>query len=296
MKRDVLYKYQNGNGVVRLFSSGSRMISFEGNEFKPSFPLNVDVRTSTTCSFGKGSKDSQMCPFCHESAVIRGEDCDYNELYTVLRNLPDGVEIAIGANDLTESYIKFVTRLSKHYPVNITINSGHLYKQHSNLNHLIDNHIVRGVGVSYRSSAAARHLRLINNRTNVVVHAIAGINTVEEVLAIDHNKILILGEKDFGFNKGNVDITTSRHISWQESLPKLLTAFDVVSFDNLAIKQLDVKSHLSKANWKKFYQAEHSLYVDGPAKVFRKSSTSDDSVSYTSMSILEYFNKHRVER
>lgn len=37
------------------------------------------------------------------------------------------------------------------------------------------------------------------------------------------------------------------------NITSLMPKFDVLSFDNLAIEQLNMKSHLSSAEWDKFY-------------------------------------------
>ena len=56
----------------------------------------------------------------------------------------------------------------------------------------------------------------------------------------------------------------------------MLKEFNVVSFDNLAIKQLNVQSMLSQEDWEKFYMGDdgqHTMYIDLVEGVFAKNST-----------------------
>ena len=56
-----------------------------------------------------------------------------------------------------------------------------------------------------------------------------------------------------------------------------MSKFKVVSFDNLAIKQLDVKNILTDNEWQEFYQGDDgtmTMYVDGVKQQFAMTSTS----------------------
>ena len=51
--------------------------------------------------------------------------------------------------------------------------------------------------------------------------------------------------------------------------------FEVVSFDNLAIKQLRVQEHLPKEQWKEFYMGDdgnYTFYIDMVDGTFSKNS------------------------
>ena len=69
-------------------------------------------------------------------------------------------------------------------------------------------------------------------------------------------------------------------INWlKENLSKYLDKFKVVSFDNLAIKQLEVKNILSNDEWQEFYQGDDgtmTMYVDGVKQQFARTSTAPD--------------------
>ena len=81
------------------------------------------------------------------------------------------------------------------------------------------------------------------------------------------------------------------------SLQKIVNEswFDVVSFDNLAIKQLDVKRLLTKEEWNEFYMGDDggfTMYVDMVNREFAKSSTSTERWTITN-DIKEMFDKVR---
>ena len=73
----------------------------------------------------------------------------------------------------------------------------------------------------------------------------------------------------------------------KKCLPNILKEkwFEVVSFDNLALKQLDVKSLLSEKEWNQFYmgddgqngeQTSASMFVDMVERKFAKNSCSKE--------------------
>ena len=55
----------------------------------------------------------------------------------------------------------------------------------------------------------------------------------------------------------------------------MIKHFKLVSFDNLAIEQLDVKNKLNEKDWSKFYRGDdghHTFYVDLVEEKFAKNS------------------------
>lgn len=135
---------------------------------------------------------------------------------------------------------------------------------------------------------------------NTVVHVINGVVAVEELRKLyDHNlKILILGYKDFrrGIQAHSKE-TDQRMATMYDELPHMLDRFAVVSFDNLAIRQLDVKRLLSAEEWNKFYMGDDgkfTMYVDLVKREFAKSSTSEKRHPITE-NIAEMFETIRGE-
>ena len=284
--------YKNGDMTVSIdLATGTRLIETSVVNGKPEFPYNVDIRTSTECSFGAGAKASVACSFCHESAKVNGSECDYNELLDILVQLPKGSEIAVGVNRLTSPMVEFLVGLKVlGFIASVTVNQGHLGRDR-----WIDNlELVYGFGVSYRKWAKPIPSEILNH-SNTVVHVIAGIDDVDDVLQLKAKKVLVLGEKDFGFNSGKVNTKSELHKNWYRNLYKLFDTFEVVSFDNLALEQLNVRRFYKDSVWKTLYQGEKSLYIDGPARVFRRSSRGGPEESFDRTTIKEFFTKHCLE-
>lgn len=292
--------YPNGNSNIRLFEDGTRVIQYE-DILQLDYPLNIDIRVSTQCDFGYNPKTGKIfCDFCHESSRTDGNECDYEKLKEKLIGLPRGIELAIGANNVTLNLIGFIWWCKDQgYIVNLTINQGHIKRDEVTLKGMIESGLIKGLGISYRSSLNWRVPDFILNYKNTVFHVIAGIDCVDDVLSLKDKgvkKVLVLGEKNFGFNEGKVDLTTRNHREWYWWVGKMFDTFDVTSFDNLALEQLNMKRFFSNENWEIFNQGEHSFFVDSVKGFYHPSSRSYDKVDWNTMSMKDFFqqyiNKH----
>ena len=288
--------YINGNAVVNISEKGSRVIVYE-DTLELEYPLNIDIRVMTRCSFGeKPDGTPGFCSFCHESAKMLGSECDYEQLKEKISELPQGIELAIGSNELTEGLYQFLIWAKlKGYICNVTVNQGHLLRDSFLLNQVINYDLIKGLGVSYRSGLKWNVPNDILNYNNTVFHVIAGIDTYAEIEALAEKgvkKILILGEKDFGFNKGNVDLKSRKHKEWYWWVHKLFSKFKVVSFDNLALEQLNIKRFFVTENWETFNQGEHSFYINAVNGYFAPSSRSDEKTDWGTTTIKDYFTQN----
>jgi hypothetical protein len=289
----MLKKYNNGNAVVLIDNDGSRVIEYE-NTLSLLYPLNIDIRVSTQCSFGFNPKTNKaFCDFCHESARTDGDECDYNELQQKLIGLPEGIELAIGANNITPNLIKFIKWCDSHgYIVNLTINQGHLKRDLEFIKLLVNNQLIKGLGISYRSKLKWDVPQFILDYKNTVFHVITGIDSFYDVETLSKKgvkKILVLGEKNFGFNEGKVDLEKQEHKEWYWWISKMFNVFGVVSFDNLSIEQLNLKRFFTEKNWEIFNQGEHSFYINAVEKYFSPSSRNPNKKNWNETNIIEYF-------
>ena len=69
--------------------------------------------------------------------------------------------------------------------------------------------------------------------------------------------------------------------------------FKLISFDNLAIEQLDVKRILSKDKWDEFYMGDdgdYTFYIDMVDGKFAKNSISQERYDIENKTIDEMFN------
>ena len=84
-----------------------------------------------------------------------------------------------------------------------------------------------------------------------------------------------------------------------ENLEDIIQKFQVVSFDNLAIEQLDVKRLLTQEEWDEFYMGDDgstTYYVDMVERKFARSSTAHMNKRYDLLdSVDDMFNVIRME-
>lgn len=287
-----LYQYHNGNAVVNLSEDGTRVIEYEG-ELKLEYPLNIDIRVSTACSLGKNPYTGKaVCEFCHESAMTNGSECDYNSLKEKLFGLPKGIELAIGGNKVTPGLIDFLEWSKEQgYICNLTVNYLHIGRDARVLKILLKDDLIKGLGISYRKGFAYKQIdSFFINHPNVVLHVIAGIDEVDEILKTPFKKVLVLGYKTFGFGVDYFSPDVEKNIkTWYWWVSKLFDK-DVCSFDNLALEQLNIKRFFSDDKWSVFNQGEHSFYIDAVNKIFAPSSRSANKENWN-LSIKEYFKK-----
>jgi hypothetical protein len=291
----VIAQYKNGNADIELHSDGTRVIQYD-DDLNLDSPLNIDIRVNSECSFGMNPKTGKaFCSFCHESATTDGTECDYEILRDKLIGLPKGIELAIGCNKMTAELYEFILWCSvQEYIVNLTVNQGHVKRDFEVLKHITECGFIKGLGISYRSGLKFDVPKYILDYEHTVFHVICGIDSYHEVEALRKqgvNKVLCLGEKDFGFNLGKVDLTTKKHKEWYWWVHNLFKTFDVVSFDNLGLQQLNVRRFFTNENWEVFNQSEHSFYIDAVNKILAPSSRSSEKTNWDEYTLKYYFKK-----
>lgn len=279
-------KYRNGNASVWLdLQDGTRIIEYPDNEpLTLDTPLNIDIRVSTQCPYGYNTETKKStCAFCHESALVSGQECHYGVLQQVLMDakLPRGTEIALGVNEVTPNLMQFVKNLWKlGLVVNITMNERYILEYgDTRLKEMLP--YVFGLGISYRSLQGCLSLPdWIANYPHTVIHVINGIDDFDDIkeLGVKYRKLLILGEKDFGFNRGKVDLNTKQHKQWKSNVMQLTKIFDIVSFDNLGLQQLEIRGKITDEEYKSFYQGEHSMYINAVEQYFAPSSRTRNNI------------------
>lgn len=281
-------KYTNGNASVWLdLQDGTRIIEYPDHQgLILDTPLNIDIRVSTQCPYGYDTiTRKSTCEFCHESALVDGQECDYGVLQQVLidAKLPRGTEIALGVNQVTADLIQFVKNLWKlGLIVNITMNERYI-TEFGDTGLLQLKPYIFGLGISYRSLQGCLSLPdWTADYPHTVIHVINGIDDFNDVveLGVKYRKLLILGEKDFGFNTGKVNLNTPSHIEWKSNVMQLTKIFDVVSFDNLGLQQLDIRGKITDEEYKTFYQGEHSMYINAVEQYYSPSSRTRNGIKH----------------
>ncbi len=269
---ELLAYYQNGNYTVKLYSDGTKIKSTHSDKFIAEFPDSMDLKITDYCDMN--------CPMCHEKSSVNGREGNLSENF--LSTLKRGTELAIGGgNPLSHSgLVDFLERMKAQGIIcNLTVNEAHLKKDQALIEDLISKKLIYGLGVSikaYNSHA----VELAKAYKNTVLHIINGIFTDFDKLSNQDLKILILGYKKFGKGKDFFSPQIEANMQkTKELLPTLIGKFDCISFDNLALNQLDVKGLISKEDYEKMYMGddgEATMYIDLVNRQFAKSSTSND--------------------
>lgn len=298
---NALGHYQNGNYHTWIYPDGTKIRFTKEDRFKPDFAENMDIKICDRCDMG--------CPYCHEGSTPDGKLGDIlNEKF--IDTLHPYQEVALGGGNVLEhpSLVPFLKKLRDHKVIaNITLNQKHFLDNLSFVESLVEQKLVYGVGVSL-SSVTPALIEAVKAIPNVVIHVIVGVVRREEIegLAGHGLKILFLGYKDL--RRGHDFLWDELFYVYlckkylKEEIPKIIRSkeyFDVVSFDNLAIEQLEVKNFLSKEEWEQFYAGDdgsHTFYIDMVERKFAKSSTASFDRRYDLLdNVDEMFRRIRDE-
>lgn len=259
-----MYQYSNGNTSVSILDDGTKIREWEGDA-KPHHPESIDVKITNYCDLG--------CQFCHESSTVEGKHGDLSLLIDKLRGLPPGIELAIGGgNPLSHPHlIRCLRDLRSHgWIPNLTINQGHLKTYYDEIETIINDGLVGGIGISLTSNNWKWVDKIMRLDSHVVFHVIMGIHPpqiIEELVKKwgEKTKILILGYKQWGFGKEYFSSEVKTGIlHWNWWLPRYMKMC-TLSFDNLAIEQLDLKRLFTDEEWSEFYMGDDgtfTMYVD----------------------------------
>lgn len=271
----LLGRYKNGNFVTTILSDGTKIRETKDDEFIPSFAENMDIKICNYCDM--------ECKFCHEGSTINGKFGNIlNEKF--IDTLHPYQEVAIGGGDATShpDLIPFLQKLKeKKVIANMTVNQIHFEKKHELIKKLVDEKLIYGLGVSL-VNPTKHFIELIKQYPNAVIHVINGVLKPSDVKALENNnlKVLILGYKHLRrgneyFEEEQNDIKVKQQWLY-ENLEDIIQKFKVVSFDNLAIEQLNAKRLLTQEEWDEFYMGDDgkvTYYVDMVERKFAKSST-----------------------
>lgn len=278
----LLGRYKNGNFVTTILSDGTKIRETKDDEFIPAFAENMDIKICNYCDMG--------CKFCHEGSTINGKFGNIlNEKF--IDTLHPYQEVAIGGGDATShpDLIPFLKKLKEQKVIaNMTVNQIHFEKKHELIKKLVDEKLIYGLGVSL-VNPTKHFIELIKRYPNAVIHVINGVLKPSDIKALENNnlKMLILGYKHLRrgneyFEEEQNDIETKQQWLY-ENLKDIIQKFKVVSFDNLAIEQLDIKRLLTQEEWDEFYMGDDgkvTYYVDMVERKFAQSSTAPFNKRY----------------
>ena len=251
----ILGDYVNGNHRTILYDDGTRVretgsyvdgkwVADDADHFTFDFPESFDLKITDFCDGG--------CPWCHENSSLIGKHGDLSKLDYIVETMQPGTEIAVGGGHALAcpGLLPFLQQLKERGIIaNITVNQKHLGEWSGAIMHLVQENLVRGIGISLADSSKIEDLDFIDKLgPNVVIHVIAGIFDDKDIPFVRGRKVLILGYKML--RRGNSYIDSSikyaelvhnmelLRVLWQHDLAKECKA---VAYDNLAIEQLGPK-------------------------------------------------------
>lgn len=277
----ILGSYKNNDYTCTMFSDGTKIRWNDKDSFNPIKPESIDLKICNRCDMA--------CGMCHENSTPDGGLGDILNLPFIDTMFPYS-EIAIGGgNPLTHpDLVEFLERLKERKIIaSMTVNQVHFMHNIDFLKELTDKKLIYGLGISYIGGRHENCINAIKQFPNAVVHVINGIVHMDSLEALAHNdlKILILGYKEFRRGKALYDECGSQieYLKGQfyNMLPKIVNDgwFKCISFDNLAIKQLEPKRLMSEEDYKSFFMGmdgEYTMYVDAVNRQFAKSSVSTE--------------------
>lgn len=275
----ILGSYKNNDYTCTMFSDGTKIRWNDKDSFNPIKPESIDLKITNMCNM--------ECGMCHENSTPDGKHGDILNLPFIDTMFPYS-EIAIGGgNPLTHpDLIEFLEGLKERKIIaSMTVNQVHFMHNIDLLKELTDKKLIYGLGISYIGGRHKNCIDAIKQFPNAVVHVINGIVHMDGLEALANNdlKILVLGYKEFRRGKTLYDECGSQinylKAQFYDMLPKIVNDgwFKCISFDNLAIKQLEPKRLMSDKDYKEFYMGDDgsfSLYVDSVKREFAKSSVS----------------------
>lgn len=291
----ILGSYKNNDYTCTMFSDGTKIRWNDKDSFNPIKPESIDLKITNRCDMA--------CNMCHENSTPDGKHGDILNLPFIDTMFPYS-EVAIGGgNPLTHpDLIEFLEHLKERKIIaSMTVNQMHFMQNIDLLKELTDNKLIYGLGISYIGGRHSNCIEAIKQFPNAVVHVINGIVHMDGLEALANNdlKILVLGYKEFRRGKTLYDECGSQinylKAQFYDMLPKIVNDgwFKCISFDNLAIKQLEPKRLMSDKDYKEFYMGDDgkfSLYVDSVKREFAKSSVSVERFPITD-DIADMFKK-----
>lgn len=279
----ILGDYVNGNHRTILYDDGTRFretgsyvegkwVAYDADHFTFDFPESFDLKVTDCCDGG--------CQFCHENSTVIGNHGDLLRLTHMVETIQPGTEIAIGGGDLftcpgIDDFLALLKR--RGIVVNITVNQKHLGRYEGNLQRLVQEKLVHGIGISLTDSSRIEDLDIIDRLgPNVVIHVIAGIFEDKDIPFVRGRKVLILGYKMLRRGISYIDSSIKYaelvhnmnllRLIWQNDLAKECKA---VAYDNLAIEQLEPKEQLRIPDTKytHLYQGNDTECFDADGKM-----------------------------
>lgn len=273
----LLAHYKNGNYDVILLKDGTKIRYNKLDNLTPSFAESIDCTITTKCDGG--------CEYCYLECNNNGVHADLSQPF--FDTLHKGQELALNGNDLTHPDLaNFLIRMKKQGVIcNLTVNQKHFLRCVEGIDILSKLGLIHGIGISLTDSSDERLYKELKRFPNAVIHTIDGLLTKEDIYNMSDEgiKMLILGYKIIGrgvdyFNR--YELYIDNNIKYlRDNIEEISKHFAVVSFDNLSLQHLDMKSKLPKKEWDALYmgdEGQYTFFIDAVNKKFAVSSLTEE--------------------
>ncbi len=250
-----LYEYNNWPYIIKIYEDWTKEVIWE---WVPKYPISMDIKITNYCD--------AWCSWCHEKSTIQWKHWDILKYISLFSELPQWTELAIGWwNPLSHPEIEQFLKDLKFISIipNLTVNSFHL--QSVVLHNIIKQNLIYWLWVSYNPLYKEQIKQI--NYDNMVVHMIAWINTFQQIKEIleSWKKVLILWYKKWGRWNNFYNENIQKNID--EIYRKLNQLFWLwlLSFDNLAVTQLNPKRFFTQEVWDGRYMWDDwsfTMYMD----------------------------------
>lgn len=292
-----IVKYKNGNYYVTIdLDTGTKIRENDLDFFDAETVESMDIKITNRCNMN--------CPMCHEDSKCDGTHGDIMS-ESFIDRLHPYTELALGGGNVLEhpDFYDFLVKCKNLKLIcNTTIRQEHFMQNLDFIRKLRDEELIYGLGISLSDPWQDGFVDAVKEFPNAVIHVINGIVTMQDLEQLRYYglKILILGYKEFRRGEKLYENADAReHIDGLKQdlynyLPEIVDHgwFDVVSFDNLAIKQLNPQRMMSKEAWDEMYMGDDnadgrltsaSMYVDMVKRTFSANSCSDENERFPLM-------------
>lgn len=280
---NLIGRYENGNYTVSIYDDGTKVRENDLDFFEPKTVESMDLKITNKCHNG--------CVFCHENSTCDGKHGDILSP-SFIDKLHPYTEIAIGGGNPLEhpDLDLFLLKLQQLKMIpSMTIRQNDFMDNLPLLRKFRDNKLIYGLGISLVDPEQEGFIEAVKEFPNAVIHVINGITTMGDLreLAFNNLKILILGYKEVRRGKDLYEhhcqqIEDVKNVIYHY-LPAMISNnwFNVVSFDNLAIRQLNPQRLMSKEKWEEMYMGDDgidgemtsaSMFIDMVERQFAKNS------------------------
>ena len=326
-KPDLIGSYINGNIQTTIYKDGTRVrklqpeeVYYEYNKFKqniftkpeielmkPEFPESIDLKITNYCE--------NNCPFCYANCNKEGKHGDTDFIKHIIEQMHPYTEIAIGGgNALSHPDLVDILKFAKYNKVicNMTLKDLDIINNSDLVIQLLKNNLVECIGISPTNIDTLQQSINITTEgrwNSYIIHLIVGIHGKEFIDQLKDkrnylgalDKVLFLGYKEIGrginynskYKKQIKENTEYLKKCIQEN--NLPFTGEIVSFDNLAIDQLQLQTIKDFNTLYQGKDGQFSFYIDAVKQTYAKSSLEPYSnefiINYTTLSnILREFN------